>query len=70
MIYPHTAQKVHAELVYTRARASHINTDHWLQFKTGTHDGSIKMAVCNIHISTGTEVSTFDDKTYKSMHIQ
>jgi len=48
----------------------HINTDHWLQFTSGTQDGSTKIAVCNMHISTGTEVSTFDEETYKCMHIQ
>jgi hypothetical protein len=46
----------------------HINTYHWLQSTTGTQDGSTKMAVCNMHISTGTEVSTYDEETYKSMH--
>jgi len=53
-----------------RACVTHTNTDHWLQFTTGTQDGSTKTVVCNMYISTGTEVSTFGEETYKSMHIQ
>jgi hypothetical protein len=44
-------------------QVSHKNTNHWLQFTTGTQNGSTKMEVCNLHISTGTEVSIFDEET-------
>jgi len=59
MIYPHTAWKVYEEL----ARVTHTNTDHWLQFTTGTQDGSTKTEVCNMYIFTGTKVSTCDEET-------